>query len=88
MKNDYIPLSSLPRARRHEAVEPASVVSRTEPAPLLYSKKDAARTLGIGITKLRELVLAGKLKPVHIGDRFLIPASELERYVADLVAAA
>ena len=67
----------------HQKSEP-----RPETARLLYNKGDAARQLGIGITKLRELVLAGKLKQVHIGDRVLIPASELERYVAELVVSA
>lgn len=62
--------------------------ARPEPVPLLYNNRDAARQLGIGITKLRELVIAGKLKKVKIGDRTLIPASELARYVHDLVAAA
>ena len=62
--------------------------NRSDPAPLLYSKRDAARQLGIGITKLRELVLARKIKQVKIGDRVLIPASEIERYVAGLVEAA
>lgn len=62
--------------------------SRTEAAPLLCNKSEAARRLGIGLTKLRELVLAGQLKQVRIGDRVLIPSAELERYVASLVAAA
>jgi excisionase family DNA binding protein len=53
----------------------------------LHSKREAARLLGIGITKLRELMIEGKLKPVRIDRRVLIPDSEIRRFVADLVAA-
>ncbi len=61
---------------------PASIAAR----PHLWSQADAARQLGIGLTKLRELVIAGSLKRVKIGDRSLIPDAEIRRYVADLVA--
>jgi excisionase family DNA binding protein len=58
------------------------------PAAQLYSKRDACKQLGIGITMLRRLVLEGKLKQVRIASRVLIPDSEIRRYVADLVDAA
>ena len=56
------------------------------PAPLLLSIKDATSRLGIGQTKLYSLIAAGQIKRVKIGDRSLIPDSEIQRYIAELVA--
>ena len=56
------------------------------PEPLLLSLNDAAKRLGIGYTKLKEVIAAGQLKRVRIGGRSLIAESEIQRYVADLVA--
>jgi excisionase family DNA binding protein len=64
-----------------------SLDERAEPTPILHTKAEAALMLSIGMTKLQELVAAGKIKRVKIGERALFPRSELERYVAELVAA-
>lgn len=58
------------------------------PLQLLYSVVDAAKQLGVGRTKLKQLIAEGHIKQVKIGDRALVAASELSRYVAALVAAA
>lgn len=55
------------------------------PEPHLYTIVDASKTLGIGRTKLYELIDAELIRPVSIGHRRLIPADELRRYVDRLV---
>jgi excisionase family DNA binding protein len=48
-------------------------------APLAYSIPDAARLLGIGKSKAWALVREGVLRPVRLGKRTVIPASEIAR---------
>jgi excisionase family DNA binding protein len=55
-------------------------------APRLLTRADAARALGIGITKFKELVAAGTIAKVTIGRRVLIPPAALDDYVARLCA--
>jgi excisionase family DNA binding protein len=45
---------------------------------LAYSIKDAAVALGIGRTKLYELINAGELSVVKLGSRTLIRRADLE----------
>jgi excisionase family DNA binding protein len=52
--------------------------------PLLLPISDAAATLGIGQTKLWELIADGTLPTVNIGRRRLVPHAALEKYVRDL----
>lgn len=52
--------------------------------PLLYSVVDAAAELGIGRTKLLQLVNAGDLELVRIGRAVRITRVSLERYVEKL----
>ncbi|WP_075217337.1 helix-turn-helix domain-containing protein [Mongoliimonas terrestris] len=49
----------------------------TDP-PLSYRINSACRVLGIGRTKLYNLISLGEIKPIRIGRRVLIPHSELE----------
>lgn len=51
-------------------------------SPLLVDTREAARLLGIGRTKIYELVGNGAITPVHIGRCVRFPVSELERFVA------
>jgi excisionase family DNA binding protein len=44
--------------------------------------------LGVGRTKIYELIRRGDLDAVHIGASLLVPMAELERYVAALRAEA
>jgi excisionase family DNA binding protein len=54
--------------------------------PRLVDRQAAAAALGIGLTKLRELIRRGELRQVTIDGRCLVPVAELDRYVAELVA--
>lgn len=47
--------------------------------PLLHSKSEAARILGIGERTIQALITTGKLSVVRLGRRVLVPRSELLR---------
>ena len=49
--------------------------------PLLVGIRDAAKRLGIGRSKLYELVKAREIVPVRIGSRALIPMAALNAFV-------
>jgi excisionase family DNA binding protein len=51
---------------------------------LLLTPTEAAEALGIGRSKLYELMRAGHVESVLIGAARRIPKDALERYVADL----
>lgn len=51
---------------------------------LLYKPEAAAAALGIGKTKVFELISSGQLETVRIGRSRRIPADALEAYVARL----
>ncbi|MEJ8568280.1 helix-turn-helix transcriptional regulator [Elongatibacter sediminis] len=53
--------------------------------PLFSSIPDAARRLGVGRTKVYELIQAGKLRPVKLGTRTLLPEGELQKFAAELI---
>lgn len=55
---------------------------------LLVSDIEAARRLGLGKTKVRELMGAGELATVRVGRRRLVVVASLERFVADRLAGA
>ena len=57
-------------------------------AALLLSDREAARLLGVGRTKLRELVASEAIRSVRIGRRRLIPRAAVEAFVTDLEGAA
>jgi excisionase family DNA binding protein len=52
--------------------------------PLLLTPMEAARALGIGRSKLYQLLQAGALESVHIGACRRIPAEALKSLVASL----
>jgi excisionase family DNA binding protein len=62
-----------------------SAVATTK--PLAMRRKTAAKALGIGTTKLDELIAEGQIAALKCGKVLLILTSELERYVATLPAA-
>ena len=53
-------------------------------APLLVTAEAAADILGVGRTKVYELINRGELRPVHIGRSLRLPVAELERFVEGL----
>lgn len=44
---------------------------------------DAARVLSLGRTSIYKLIGEGKLKPINIAGRVLIPRAEIERLIAE-----
>jgi len=54
--------------------------------PILLTPTEAAQALGIGRSKLYELMQAGVVESVHIGACRRIPADALEELVARLRA--
>lgn len=59
-----------------------------EAPKLLYSIGEVGRLLSLSRSTAYELVWNGSLATVHIGKRRLVPADELERYVAALAGQA
>ena len=49
--------------------------------PLTYRIKDACRVVGIGRSKLYELVAEGRLTIVKIGGRSVVRRTELQRLI-------
>ena len=49
--------------------------------PLLFGIRDAAKKLGIGRSKLYELIKAREIIPVRIGSRAPIPMAALNAFV-------
>lgn len=52
--------------------------------PLLYKPEAAAEAIGVGRSKLFELIAAGQIETVQIGRSRRVPAQALEDYVARL----
>ena len=56
----------------------------TEHHPLLLKRSQAEKILGVGPSKLKEIISRGELREVAIGPRGKrVPLSELERYVSE-----
>jgi len=51
--------------------------------PLAYRMSDFSRLIGIGKTKLFDMIKTGELRSVLIGNRRLIPASEAARLLGE-----
>jgi hypothetical protein len=59
-------------------------VSTTYTHPLAYRPKDACRMIGVGKTKLEDLIRSGKLTRKKIGPKVtVIMHAELEKLLAD-----
>lgn len=56
-------------------------------APLANSIMDACRRLGVGRTTIYELIQTRKLRTFKVGQRTLIPESDLVRFVDERVEA-
>lgn len=48
---------------------------------LVYTREEAAAALGIGLTKMKELVSSGEVRSVKIGRLRRITKSSLEEYI-------
>jgi excisionase family DNA binding protein len=56
----------------------------SEPVRLLYRPEEAAAALGLGRTKVYELMAAGALRSVKVGGARRVSATALADFVADL----
>lgn len=61
--------------------------SENEPRPALLSAEQAGKALSCGRTYIYELMSRGELRSVKVGRLRRIPATEIDRYVAGLLAA-
>jgi len=68
------------------AVEPNRGQRRHPDNPRAYGVLAAAGQLGIGKTKVRELIAAGDLRAVCIGRRVVVPGTEIDSYLDRLLA--
>ncbi len=59
---------------------------QTSLEPLLYKPEQAAEIIGIGRSKIFELMAGGQIASVQIGRYRRIPRESLERYVRELLA--
>lgn len=57
-------------------------------ARIAVSPANACSSLGIGRTKLYELIAAGEIRPIKLGRRTLIPVQQLHDLIARKAAAA
>lgn len=48
---------------------------------LLYTTEEAASALGVGVTKMKDLISSGEVNSVKIGRLRRIPISSLREYV-------
>ena len=51
--------------------------------PIANTIQDSCSRLGIGRTLLYDLIKQGRLRPIKLGSRTLIPESELQRLISD-----
>ena len=58
--------------------------SETASTRWLVSPAEAAQLLGIGRTKVYELMAGGHLRPIHIGRSCRLPVEEVRDYVQRL----
>jgi excisionase family DNA binding protein len=56
---------------------------RPEEAPLLLKAKEVAKILGIGRTKVYEMMAAGELPVVHIGTAVRVPRQRLLDWIEE-----
>ncbi len=55
---------------------------------LAIGVEDAAASIGIGASLMRELVKSGEVGSIRVGGRLLVPTEVLEAYIANKMKAA
>ena len=61
----------------------AAVPASGSTTPVMLSIPQAAKQLGVGTTKLKQLIASGQLKSVTLGRRRLVPSVALEAFATD-----
>jgi excisionase family DNA binding protein len=56
---------------------------KRDPSPLAYSVNEFCTSVGVGRTKFYELVRDGQIRTVTLGNRRLIPATEINRLLGN-----
>lgn len=82
------PTKPTPDTKAVPVAVPATPIQPKEliPHKLTYTVKEASRALGIGVTKIYELIGEGKLVAVKLGHRTLIKAEAMEAMIDGLPA--
>lgn len=57
----------------------AQLAEGQRPTPTCLKYSDAAKRLGIGLTKLKRLIKNGELRTALVGKHRMVPLSEIER---------
>jgi excisionase family DNA binding protein len=60
--------------------------NQTALTPLAHQIPEACARVGIGRTMMYQLINEGKIKPIKVGRRTLIPESELQKLIAGQTA--
>jgi excisionase family DNA binding protein len=60
----------------------ASIPTAGATAPVMLSIPQAAKRLGVGTTKLKQLIVAGEVESVTIGRRRLVPNVALQEFAS------
>ncbi len=61
-------------------------MAKTTIEPLLVSIDEAASIVGLGRSKLYELIRDGRIPVVHIGRAVRVPVAALHRFVGQMLA--
>lgn len=75
---------SLKWMKARQTTSPSADSTSTD-RPEFYTREAAARRLGVGKTTVWELTTRGVIGVAYIGRKPLIPAVELDRYIATLI---
>ncbi|WP_199421595.1 helix-turn-helix domain-containing protein [Actinotalea solisilvae] len=80
-----ISTSTEPRRRRLREVEqPVIHITLQADERRLFNITEAAAVLGIGRSKLYELIAAGEIRTVHIGRLCKVPVGAIDEFLATL----
>jgi excisionase family DNA binding protein len=55
--------------------------------PLVLDIPEVARALRVGVSTVRKMITAGKLKSIRLGDRHLVRVEDLRAFLAERAAA-
>lgn len=58
------------------------VRERLRPTPKCLRPAQAAKLLGVGLTKMREMIARGDVRTVAVGKRRMVTLAEVERFLA------